>query len=226
MTLIPLYNLIRTHYPEINCPTIEDYCTNADQPRESSGNFHTGYNSLKWALMAINDIDPAAVKNVIRDIIFEYIARQLTIERLEYHILSFCAVKPFKQLIYANQPKEIADTDMFPIHTIAGKYKIIINLSTRILTGQIFKKTRVDAIIFRNTEIKSAGFIFRPNPNCELNQLVGFKNYLYDQLSSIEPGWKTVGDDINMIANFGSPSKTPSNIEADDILQLVIKYFV
>ena len=175
--------------------------------------------------MAVNDIDRSVVKHVIRDIIFEYIARRFTIERLEYHILSFCAIKPFKQQIYANQPKEVSDTELFPVHTVAGKYQIMMNLSTRILTGQIFKKTRVDAIIFRNPEIKSAGFIFRPNPNCELNQLVGFKNYLYDQLSAIEPGWKSVGTDINMIANFGNPAKTPSNIEADDILQLAIRYF-
>lgn len=225
MKLIPLYNLILNHYPEVAHPDIQTYCMNADYPESRVIENNFGYNSLKWALMAINDIDPAAVKNVLRDIIFEYVARNFTAEKINYKILSFAAVKPYKQRIYENQPVELSDTEKFPIRIIAGKYKVMLNLSTRSMTGQIFKKTRVDAILFHNPEINSAGFIFRPSPECEFNQLIGFKNYLYNELSQIEPGWKTVGDDFNMIANFGAPSKTPTKLTADDILSIINRYF-
>lgn len=223
MKLIYILSAIKKHYPEVVNQAIEDYCTEADAPEgERTGNFNIGYNSLKWGLCAINEIEPKAVVNTLRDILFEFNARKLPFQQLEMNILSFAAMYPYKSMLKKRQPIDIETLPTFSLSPDSGLRAsvFIINTTEQNITAQLMKKTRADGIIFNNPVSHAAGIIFRVNSR--LNLLTGFKNYLLNSLTGIEQKsfeWKTLGDDMNLIINHGN-----SSVTTDQIIEIIKNY--
>jgi hypothetical protein len=215
--LSKLFWVIETYYPECAKQQLKDYCTQSDE-HEKSGDYFYGYNSLKWALHAVNEIDPKAVKDVFRNIIFEYIARGFGMEKIQYDILNFGAMHQFKAQLRQRITVDIDDFQIIPI----GPYEFLINETNQSLANRAFIKTSADAILFRNPEKLSAGITFRMNSG--LNQLTGFKHYLINELLAIEPGWKSIGDNSALIINHGHTSKTPTIITISQIIKIIESY--
>ena len=222
MKLLRIFSVIEKHYQEVATPEIKAYCTEADAPEaERTGQYKLGYNSLKWGLCAVNEINPDAVKNLLRDILFEFYARQLPFQQLEINILTFSAMYLYKAQL---KQRNTIDVATLPSFVIASEAKqslcFVVNESTQNLTSKIFRETTADAIIFNNQYYNSAGITFRVKS--KLNNMAGFKNYLLDKLSACEPGWTTIGEDMNTIINYG---KLPENfIDTNKIIQIIKNY--
>jgi hypothetical protein len=223
LKLLRIFTVIEKYYPEVATPEIKAYCTEADAPEtERTGQFELGYNSLKWALCSVNDINPDAVKNLFRDILFEFYARQLPFQQIEINILTFSAIYPYKAQLKQRSTVDISTLGSFSLSIGEGRGEafFIINESTQNLTSKIFRETQADAIIFNNQYYNSAGIIFRVKS--KLNNMAGFKNYLLDKLSACEPGWTTIGEDMNTIINYG---KLPENlIDTNKIIEIIKTY--
>ena len=214
MKLLRIFSVIEKHYPEVATQLIRNYCTEADAPEsERTGQFNLGYNSLKWALCAVNEINPDAVKNLFRDILFEFYARQLPIQQLEVNILTFSAMYPYKAQL---KQRNTIDVTELPGEVI-GNLKFIINNTNKNLTSVIMQKTSADAVVFHNPDTKASGIIFRIHS--KLNIYMGFKHYLIDSLDKIEEGWMALGNDLNLIINHGNSSVTP-----DQIIKIIKNY--
>lgn len=230
LKLLRIFSVIEKYYPEVATPEIKAYCSEADSPEsERTGKFKLGYNSLKWALCSVNELNPDAVKNLFRDILFEFYARELPFQQIEINILTFSAMYPYKAQLKQRNTIDVTMLETFNIdpssRTCFGTspqtgFLFIINPTTQNLTSKIFRETPADAIIFNNKYYNSAGITFRVKS--KLNGMVGFKNYLLDKLSSCEPGWTTIGEDINTIINYG---KLPENlIDTNKIIQIIKNY--
>lgn len=224
MKLLRIFSVIEKHYPEVATQLIRNYCTEADAPEsQRTGQFNLGYNSLKWALCAVNEINPDAVKNLFRDILFEFYARQLPIQQLEVNILTFSAMYPYKAQLKNRSTVDISTLGSFSLSIGEGRGEafFIINNTSQNLTSKIFRETRADAIVFHNPETHAAGVIFRVNSR--LNILAGFKKYLYEILTLLEQdnklAWDTLGDDLNLIINHGN-----SSVTTDQIIQIIKNY--
>jgi hypothetical protein len=212
-----LFWTIETFYPECALPELKDYCLKADDP-EKSEQYHFGYGSLKWAIFSVNEFDPKAVKDVFRNIIFEYIARGFRFEIIEYSALTFAAMYPYKTLMRNRNTVDISEFQVIPI----GPHKFLINETPFTTTNQAFIKTEADAILFINPEKRSAGINFKYNS--PLNNFTGFKQYLLHELHKVEPGWKSVGDNTTLIINHGTLSKTPTILTMSQFISIIESY--
>lgn len=218
MKLLPLYRLTERHYQVANF-FVEEYCTQADAPEASkTGQYHFGYGSLKWALMSINDLDPTIIKDLFRNILFEHIARQFPITKLEHNILQYAMLYPWKDRI---RQRETINVNTLVTGAI-GPCQFIINDTEQNLTAQIFRRTTADAIIFHNPATHAAGFVFRINSGANL--LAGFKHYLLASVTATEEGWTAIGPDMNLIINHGAPNGTASSLSADHLTALAAAY--
>jgi len=101
MKLETIYQVvIKKHYPEVHRTEIERYCQFADS-QDVGRTVNTGVGSLKWALEAINETScEQIIGSIMRDIIFELLARGWDYYKLETHITSFAAIRPYKQLLF------------------------------------------------------------------------------------------------------------------------------
>ena len=214
MKLLRIFSVIEKHYPEVATQLIRNYCTEADAPEsERTGQFNLGYNSLKWALCAVNEINPDAVKNLFRDILFEFYARQLPVQQLEVNILTFSAMYPYKAQLKQRQTIDVTELP----GEVIGNIKFIINNTNKNLTSVIMQKTSADAVVFHNPDTKASGIIFRIHS--KLNIYMGFKHYLIDTLDKTEEGWMALGDDLNLIINHSN-----SSVTTDQIIQIIKTY--
>ncbi|MBW8331142.1 MAG: hypothetical protein K0M40_03900 [Prolixibacteraceae bacterium] len=219
LRLTYIYSNILKYYPEVSHPEIEQYCIESDKPKEyRTGNYLYGFNSLKWGLCMVNDIDPKAVRNVMRDIIFELIARGLQFALLETKIMTFSAMHPYKD--HFNQRYTIPIDSLE--HRVIGNYLFVINNHAQNLAGRIFSETEADAILFHNPLSHSAGIVFRNSS--QINKLNELKDYLFKSFSAIEPGWITIGEDKTLIINHGHANLSPSSIQIPELIQIIENY--
>lgn len=220
MKLLRIFSVIEKHYQEVATPEIKAYCTEADAPEaERTGQYKLGYNSLKWALCSVNEINPDAVKNLLRDILFEFYARQLPFQQLEMNILSFSAMYSYKAQL---KQRNTIDIETLPSFSLSfgegrGEALFIINNTNKNLTSVIMQKTSADAVIFHNPDTSASGIIFRIHSKA--NIYMGFKHYLIDTLEKIEEGWMGLGDDLNLIINHGN-----SSVTTDQIIKIIKNY--
>lgn len=211
-----LSNAFFNHYPEVEAQDIKNYCETSEDPDKWDEVF-TGFNSLKWGIESIDNIDCDMVMPVFKGVCFEYAARKLKPEHLQYHIMSFAAFDYYRPRLKRQSKVDISNLSQI---NIAG-WLFCINNTNQNLTSQIFRRTKVDAIIFHNPETNAAGVIFRVNG--VLNQIFHplAKKELLAKLREMEEGWTSIGDDQNLIINHGHKNKTRSAVSTQQLTELV-----
>ena len=152
----------------------------------------------------------------LTQLILELLARGWDYSRLETHITTFAAIKPYKQML-KEQMETPVDLSAINVFHAAG-YSFAVNETTNELTSVIFKKLGVDAIIFRDPDTQFSGLLI--NINSRLAELSGFKMAITKSIKGIEP--EEQGDNANVLSI--TSSKAGDSI-VNDLVDFIKNYF-
>lgn len=220
MKLTPFLEKLNNKSPALVTPFINSYFHWADKIAAEKPYFY-GHWSLKWALSIIlPSLKPIQQEHLIHHIASELAFLDNPEEVAQFNAIKLVALHPWRQTLneYKNQV-DVRKLNYFH----AGDYKVVVNTTPNNLASMIFRKTNADAIIQVNPETQSAAISVRVNS--PLNNLEGFKHYLWAELQK-ETGWKYNGNwPPSMFINYGIQSNTPTRHTQHSLSQLFTNYF-
>lgn len=217
LKLLPLFTWYENNIALIPITGLHNYCMQADLV-EKTEDFSFGFDSLKWALVTLNSIG-YNTRPIFQNIIFEATSLNYDLHKLQFHISSMYTLKPYIKEMKQHKTISLSELQQITI----GPYQWVINNTEHNLTSKIMKQTQANGILFHNPNTHAAGVVFRVAN--KINKEVALKAELFNAFSNAEEGWNAIGTDQNLIINHGAPNGTASNIQIDQMIEIIDNFF-